>query len=318
MSTRILVALVSMAVVLLVLISRVDAPDSEPVVSDAPLLASLNVAEIERIDITAGNNRHVVSLVQSDSSWTNEQSGYPANKTAVDQLLNTLSTAQKTEAKTQLPEKYPLLGVADISNPDAGGLEFRINDGEVIIIAGYLNDDGQYVRLSNSPQSWLIDAQFPDGRDTTDWLNTLLLDIPAARIQRVRIVRPDNREPLALSKDSPEQLVFQTSDGSRSAAGSALAALRFASVRKELSSNTPVSSAEFVTFDGLVVNTRTTEHADGLLTTFSAAFSEEQNRTFAAEAAAAAVQAEAAQINERLGGWAYTLDARKNALLTGD
>jgi hypothetical protein len=188
-----------------------------------------------------------------------------------------------------------------------------------------------YVRRAGEAASWLVDGQFDLGKAGGDWLDRSLTDIPANRIRSVTIVHPGSetlrilRAPDAKPEAGPDAKAetapagmaeFLVADvptgrelsypGVANGVAGVLADLQLEDVqtRDALGSGPgkPVV-ARFETTDGLVVEASAWRLADGTRITFTASGEGPAGK-------------EAAALNERLGGWVYTLPSYKTEQLT--
>jgi hypothetical protein len=326
MSRRALLALLGLLVVLVmvagVLIRPATAPESTASATLLPgLKAELN--DIKSVVVRSAGNAVVATLVRGKDSWQLKERGYAADAQRLGQTLVALAEAEILEEKTALPEFYSRLGVEDIKDTTAGGLELDIqaakNRYRVILGDTTLANGTQaYARRPGEATSWLIKARLDPGKATIDWLDKLVLDIPAERFQSVTTNHPDGAI-ARIRKTKAEEENFQvadipagrslTFDGAANGMGAALTGLNLENVeRRESLGGDPGKPVvtRFVAFNGLVVETSAWRVPDGTRFTFIAS----------STGSAADVAKEAAAINQRLGGWVYTLPGYKAEQLT--
>jgi len=314
MNGRTLLALVVVALALLLFsLNSIREPDEKVSAEAELLLKGLNSDDIFRIDITAANNRQVAQLELLSSGWQEQITGYSASSQLVRTALN-LTRATRLTAKTSAPGRYAQLGVSDTNKPDAAGLLLRFfhNGGAenpVAVIIGDPAPQGHFVRLEGDPQSWLIDQQLQLPRETVGWLETTLIDIPAERLRTVELWSDEAQhdDSILFTKKSAGQS-FSPAEGHPNVSIGALAGmlseLRFAAVHpaQAVAANGPVIRAEFITFDGLLINAICKRTPDGWRVSFSASHTGDKSTS-----ESKAVADEAITINHRVDGWAFSL-----------
>jgi hypothetical protein len=174
------------------------------------------------------------------------------------------------------------------------------------------------MRRVGEATSWLVSGKYDLGRTTDQWLDRVVIDLPASRVRSVTITHP-GREVLRLTKADENAADFTvqgipagrqlTFEGVANGTGGALGGLELEGVagRDVLGDNPPKPVvARFEAFSGLVVEVSAWRLGDGTRFTFQA--SAPPGNTDA--------QAEADALNARTGGWVYTLPSFKAELLT--
>jgi len=154
---------VTLAVALLVLLMP-GKTGRESEVEKSRLLPGLQeqVNELDWLRITGPGDAVIVTLSRGEGHWrVDEVNGYRADWEQLKTMLTDLTQAEVAELKTDNPDYYGRLGVADVSQPDAGGvmIEFPESSGLPALIVGNRAQgrDGNYVRLRDAAQSVLID-----------------------------------------------------------------------------------------------------------------------------------------------------------------
>jgi hypothetical protein len=122
--------------------------------------------EIAAMSITKGER--TVRIERKDAAYVLSGSGYPVKGGKFQTALVKAASLEKFEAKTAREDKYPLIEVDDPKAKDAKGrlVSFEDASGKTlaqIIIGkkargriGGVVGDGQYVRLPDDKQSWLV------------------------------------------------------------------------------------------------------------------------------------------------------------------
>lgn len=165
-----------------------DAPLAGPAL---PGLAG-RIEALEGIEVRAAGDALLVSLRKHDGRWEEAgHPGWPSNEREISRALFRLAEARRIEAKTDDPALHSRLGVEDIASPDAKGSELRLLGGgeplRLVIGRNHPSLGGSYARLAEEAQAWLLDTDLSPARNPIDWLDRRILDLPLARIERVRV-----------------------------------------------------------------------------------------------------------------------------------
>ena len=322
----------------------------------SPLMPALTdeLNSIEQVLVDGAGRQRLVSLERVNDSWiVAEAGGYPAERSQINALLIALAEARIIEEKTANPEFYSLLGVEDIDNTDATGLEIALvaSDGDRFeAVLGATYGDGQlYARIGQQDQSILIDRNPEIPRDPADWVVTEIIAIANDRVQRVEISHADG-ERFAIRKETRDSGNFNVDNvpdgrelqyiGVANVTANLLQGLQLEAVERRAEEQTePAVVTEFWMFDGLIVTVTVAGENENAWLSFSARFDVEQALDFASQnvsddLAAAdliaeesseedAVQArqddamaEAQAINLRLADWRYRIPSYQLSQLT--
>lgn len=226
------------------------------------------IPALTRFAVIGPGAKPLVEVTREEASWrVVQREGWPADVGQLRGWLLSLAQARRLEAKTARPENYPQLGVEDVKEPTAKGVQVEIQapDYRIALIVGQNNPHGRghYVRLAEQAQSWLVDADLAVEKDPTRWLARGLIDMPASRIV-VAEIRGPGRKPVTVVHDSeaegrPLQLAAlprgrRANDTALEAAAGFLEGLRLDDVRRAAApAAEPELKAEFVREDGLLV-----------------------------------------------------------------
>jgi hypothetical protein len=296
------------------------APGPEPFL---PELAGA-LGELTGVVVTGPGNQIVATLAQKDGRWVVREAGdYPADVGRLRQNLQALAEARRLEEKTSSAELYGRLGVADVTEAGSRALQLAFAGPKPVptVLIGDMNvggGDRAYARRAGDATSWLVSGKYDFGRSTADWLDKLIVDLPADQVKAVSVTHP-GVETLRISRADAKATDFTVDDvptgknlsfdGVGNSVGAALGELKLDGVagREALGTSPPKPIvARFETFGGLIVEASGWRLADGTRFTF--------------QASAPADQAEAKQaadaINAKVAGWVYTLPAFKAELLT--
>lgn len=153
---------------------------------------------VDRIEVLGAGARTLVSIVKRGGQWQMpSRQDWPANQREVTQALFRLGQAKRLEAKTANPARHARLGVEDIASELAKGSQLRLSGGPVAVQVTVGNNHpalgGSYVRIGEDPQVWLLDSDIAPARNPADWLDRRLLDLPMARIERIRVAPATGR-----------------------------------------------------------------------------------------------------------------------------
>lgn len=331
MSSRTLVTLLITLAVLVALAIAVSFSQRSGSASGQLLLPGLKeqLNDIDRIVVRSAGAKTVATLVRREGGWVlSERDDYAADMGRIRKNLIALAEARILEEKTSSPELYNRIGVDDIDKETAGGTLLELSAGseaQSIIIgnAGVGGGERAYARRSGEATSWLVSGAFDLPRETSQWLDRSVTDIEPTRVQTVTIRHPDGGT-VKVGKGAPDTADFIVTgvpagrelsfDTVGNAIGAALSDLTLDNVAPAAGFDPgevePIV-ARFETVDGLVVEARTWKLPSGNRVRFSAstAPTEEGKDT-------AAIEAEAARLNARLGDWVYTLPEFKGEQLT--
>ena len=302
-----------------------------------PLLPGLVTAvnDIEYIRLTGAAGETIATLNRRGGKWLlMESSQYPVDWVVLRQLLSDLAAAEVIEEKTSNPELYSRLGVEDITAPDAAGvlIVFAEETGLPSLIVGNQAQgrEGQYVRLEGSDQSVLIGRALTVPKETQQWLDLDIIDVPAGEVVEVSIIHPEG-EQVHLVKASADDADFELqnipegreiqSNWSVNSIGGSMASLRMDSVTpdKDIDWSDAVET-RLLTADGLQVTVKVVSAQEQHWISLHAGVYQPAGSGESAgpdEAAEASGPAERAkQINERVSGWAYAIPQYKSETMT--
>lgn len=306
---------------------------------------------VSAIRIVKAGGATAVELKRGESGWTvSERSNYPADEAKLRKLVTSLAEAKLLEEKTSTVESYPTLGVEDVSNDGAGGIQVEVDGPKqpLKLIVGKQAQGGQshYVRRAGEPKSWLVNKDIDTSASPDQWLRKNVLDVSADRVQSAEVTIAGAKPYSAVKKTRAdadfaiEGLPKGKELSSPSAAdnfASALSGLTLTDVQTASAlTDKPSATAVIKTFDGLVTEAtgwkKDDKHFVALKTSFDAAQAErfkvatadaEKKDTPApVEGAppattpepakpAANIEEEATKANAQVTGWVYEIPAYK-------
>jgi len=255
------------------------------------------------------------TLKRGANGWSVGQRDYPADSGKVRKLLLDLAALNVVEEKTRTPANYPLLGVEDVSSPQATGTRVdAVTPAKTysIIVGKSSSGKSGYVRVVNAEKSLLATPLVSVDGDPRHWLDHALLDIAQERIQQIAI-RPAQGPAYTAHRDKKEQSDFEvtgvpkgrelSSPAAADPIAGSLAGLTLDDVRRATDTApapaAAVPHATFRTFDGLEVEV--TGHKDG----------DKSLVRLAPRSTTKETEAEARSLAERLQGWEFELPSYK-------
>ena len=291
--------------------------------------------DVTKLTIHEEGNSLLAAISKSENKWVVEnRDGYEADIAVVRTVFNDIAEAKLIESKTSNPENYAKLGVEDITDANAQGVQFSIEGlGESInIIAGKEGSTGknsQYIRRAGEKQSWLINKKLNLNQDVTKWLRKDILDIPPERIKNVKIQHPD-KSVITIENKGTEEYEFalinslpegkKVSESEVYQVANALSSLQITDVTSLDKINGEAAEptiTTFMTFDGLTITAKTFSYGEETYSMFDIGFNknhvaeninQELNESDSAINSASIAAQELAQITApKLMGWAFVL-----------
>jgi hypothetical protein len=283
----------------------------------------------EVAEITVQSRDGMMTMKQVGDVWQMaEKHGYPIRGDRVRKLAIGLAEMRLEEPKTKKPERYARLGVEDLDAEDAESklVTLKTADGTGLaqLVVGREKSRGGrrgvYVRLPGEEQAWLSPADLEMGTSVEGWLQERIIHVAPQRISRLTTIQPDS-ETLVLYKDSPDDEHFKFKDlpedavlkGESAADGTAamLIAVGLADVAPESEfdfSAQGVTRAKIGTFDGLLISVDMVEKEGDTWARFAASQAPAAAAAAPGEGGLGDLESEIAEINARVGGWAYKMN----------
>lgn len=270
-----LAAAALLAIVVAIVINHTNAPRSEgdngSEEKTAYLVPSLrdHVNDVDKLVLTGAENKPIATLTRNAAGWSiAEKGGYAVDTGKLRELLLKLADAKLLEQKTANKDKYATLGVEDLADKDAKGVEIELGGlGQPVkLIIGNANArSGTFVRRAGEAQSWLASGALNIDKKPESWLRKDLVDIAATRIASIAIARPDGKT-IRIAKQAETDANFKLADVPKGReAGSdfavngvaaTLAGFKLDDVvpAKDAPPGDKPLKARYATFDGLVVD----------------------------------------------------------------
>jgi hypothetical protein len=179
-----------------------------------PALAA-NLDAVSTIKLRHQGN--TLTLERRPDGWVMlESDGFPARSKSIQELLYALSVARHVEPKTAEAKRYPKLEVDDPDGPKAKSLGIEVLDesgkslaslilGKENLLLQAIGEGGAYIRLPDQKQVWLASGNLIAGKETKDWLENPIIDIPRQRIAKAEITHPNGDVLVVKSTDEGEE-----------------------------------------------------------------------------------------------------------------
>ncbi|MFQ5535569.1 MAG: DUF4340 domain-containing protein [Sphingomonadales bacterium] len=340
---RLLFAAVTLAVIVAATVAaRFAGPSNKAAFEPEPLAPELasQVDDVASVEIKAADAAFSITRDQAGNWVLPGKSGYRAAFGKIKALVGGIVRAEKLEPKTAKPENYGKMAVGDPGEDGTGALvKLRNAKGEALfaLIIGRRKyaaggkDAGTYVRRPAEARVWLVSGLPVVDQDSAQWLDGDLIEIDRARARDARVEHGDG-EVLEVMRAAPDQADFTVlawpegatllSPTAPNGLGAALGLVRFDDVTPaDALDFSTATQTVFTTFDGLRITVQTIRAGQDYWSTFKAEF--DASLIAAAPEEGAIVlsnapedgEAEAADINKRVAGWAYKLPAHKGAEL---
>ncbi len=237
---------------------------------------SARVNDVVRLEVTKGGETAVLER-EGDDWVSRDVSGYPAKFETVKEKLVALTTLEILEAKTKKPENYAKLGVQDPDAPDSESALVVLKDAGGSEVARLIVGNSEYsrsgrrvyVRRAGDAQVYLCKGDLTVEGGALTWIDKEILRVASTRVRTATITHADG-EVVSAFKGVPSEPNFAVADvpldrslkhaSVGSQLGNALAYLSFEDVKPagELAlAENRIATAEFVTFDGLIVDLET-------------------------------------------------------------
>jgi Domain of unknown function (DUF4340) len=219
-----------------------------------------------------------VTLAKKGDAWTvTEKYGYPAAFDKVRKLLVDMAELQPLEQKTSTPSLFPELQLEDLSQPDAKSVLVTLKSaagqdmvatyvGKERVARGGTDNDAVYIRKSGENQTWLAKGKLSLDKGAVAWLDRVVTDVPKERVAKAVLTQPDGSN-VTVSRAKATDKNFALADipkgkkvKSEWDVDNVAAPLDHLELDDVLpASDVPpppgkIATAEFATFDGLVVH----------------------------------------------------------------
>lgn len=293
-----------------------------------------HINDVAEIDVKTKDG--VTVLKRTGSGWVmTDKHDYPVQSDMASGAAIGFADMEFTERKTAEADRYVRLGVEDIDSKDAKSRLVTLKNakGETLaeLIVGRGREGrmggqgGLYVRRPGEAQSWFAPANFEIPSNTAAWLEPRIIHVNSKRVAEITTVQP-NGDTLVIYKDTPQtrHFAFRNLPADKKLKGEAVADdldtvltavdLDDVAPQSEVDFSQKAWHAEVKTFDGLDVKLDIVDRS-GAPWARLVAVAEKAKVDAGTQPddvkkfleTADQVTAEAAEINNRTGKWAYEL-----------
>ncbi len=272
------------------------------------------VNTVTEVRLRKADDTHV-TLQKGATGWLVLERGWPAEVNKVRKLLLDLGALNVVEEKTRLAANYPALGVEDLNTPKASGTRIEVVSPArtwTLIVGKPSGAKSGYVRVANTPQSFLAAPVLMVEAAPKGWLVSALLDLPAERVREIE-ERPAEGAAFSATKQKTDDAHFSitpvpkgrelSGPGAADALAAALSGLTLEDVTKAAPSDPKAPRAFFRTFDGLEIEVAGRKDGNRALVSLTA------------RATSAAANEEAQHLKMRLDGWEFEIPDYKYAAI---
>jgi hypothetical protein len=300
-----------------------------------PNLDPQTINSAESLTVTAKGKTFTV-LKKGDAWLVKEFSDYPAEPGLVRKALFALTELRPYEAKTNDAKRLAKLELEDPAGKDALSKRLTVKgkDGKVLadVVVGKSNNTNVilgkemvYVRRAEENQAWLAEGDPTLKAEALDWLVRQVIDVDVERIKSAETKNAAGELVLHVAKekaDDKEYAVKNLPPDRKPKEARTIAYVAEALDNVTLDDVKKAGDIDFAknnagtgvwrSFDGLVIKVGMAEVEKKLWVTLAAEVDEqallkESPKPDTKLKDAEAVRKEAAEINRRLGGWAYHL-----------
>ncbi len=279
-------------------------------VSGASLVPDLvdRVNDVAAVAVTSTEGSF--RLERGEQGWgAADKGGYPVDFERVKALVVGVAGFDIVEAKTSNPDYHAKLGVEDVEAQDSSSTRVTLEDQGGAVLAdvlvgeprvargrGAANQGSQYARRADDPQCYEVKGRVRIDAVISNWLDKEIVRIEPERIRQVEIRHADG-ERLVVYKDSEDDENFSVQDlpagrelmwaGVADSIAGAIAYLNLEDVGTAEMIDfdaQETTTAEFSTFDGLIVSVTTAEVDEKAYLKLSAIFDESARTPEAAPA----------------------------------
>ncbi len=178
-------------------------------------LPGLQSTQVQALEMQPAG-QPLVRLEHREQGWVvPAKADYPANQGAVASLLKTLAEARKVEMRTQNPELYGLLGLAEQGDVAQQAVRLKLEQGTAaplqLLIGKPGQQGGQLVRRADEAQSWLISQRIELPATELEWLDRRVAAIPFTEVRSLQVEHADG-ERLNLFREQADEANLRVRD----------------------------------------------------------------------------------------------------------
>lgn len=311
----------------------------------SPVFPTLSGAlnDITEVRLVKAGGQTAVTLKRGEKHWqVVERSLYPADGGKLRKLLIDLAELRILEQKTSNPENYAVLGVEDVSAPTATGVRLELSGAPqpiALIVGKSAGGRSSYARAGESAASIVVTPALTLDTEPKNWLDRVVVDIAANRVQQASISGGKGAAYIALreSRERTDLTVRDLPKGRELASptaanpiASAFSGLSFEDVRAVPADEqwgTDAAQAEYRLFDGTILEITGRKDGEQHWIRLTARFDDAQQQRFVVAPAAETqtptapasppvsepkpeeARSQAQVLAARFAGWAYEIPA---------
>lgn len=172
---------------------------------------------VASIVVTAGKTK--TTLNRSADGFV-DSTGYPANTDIVRTLVTSLATLTVAEGKTDRPDRYADLNLADPGADKGAAVEIGLKTADGGVVADVFTGakdlsvggsrGGQYVRLAGETKSFLVRGQVEVPADRAGWFDSELCDIKPGELKAATLTNHAGVSLSFVKGTTGENLMFAT------------------------------------------------------------------------------------------------------------
>ena len=209
-----ILAVVAVLLIAAALWYSADRRPSQEAALQSPALPGLaeRLPQVNKVSVTGAGGSPIATLQQGEAGWQLVERDFAADADALRRVLLGLAEAKRVEAKTAKPELYDRLGVEDVADAEAQGVQLTIEGGgeplSLIIGQNVSRGTGTYVRVPGEAQSWQIDRNVAVEKSTANWLDKDLADIQPNRIASVSVTAGTDKVEIVASESADGDFIL--------------------------------------------------------------------------------------------------------------
>jgi hypothetical protein len=277
-----------------------EALTAASVTASGSLVPELESRVNDAAAVTVASAEGTFRLERTENGWgAAGKGGYPVDFERVKGLVVGVAGFDIVEAKTANPSYHAKLGVQAPDALDSTSTRVTVEDAGGVVLAdvivgeprvgrsgGAVNNPTQYARSADDPQSYEVTGRVRVDKTLTNWLDKQILKLERERVSRV-LIRHADGEQLVVYKATEDDPNFSVQDlpegrelmwpGVADSIGGALAFLNLEDVGAAGMVDfeaEEATTAEFTTFDGLIVSLRTVEKDEKVYLRVTAVYDE--------------------------------------------
>jgi len=176
---RLVVLVVLLLVVVAANIALVYQSDEQPQLSNTFVLGQLAAQADELTSIKIENaNGVVLEVTLKNGEWLADHldnaDAFPVEQTNLRELVSDLASASVVEEKSANPDNFSRLGLTDIAQESSAATKITLltpgKQWRILVGNASSQSSGQFVRLDEANQTYLVDTVFSLPNSSSDWL----------------------------------------------------------------------------------------------------------------------------------------------------